>query len=283
MCRRSSITKCMFLLFNLVLINQVYSQSVDKRKPNIVFFLVDDLGWADIQPNGSTFYETPNINKLANEGMRFTNAYAACPVCSPTRASITTGKYPVTMQTTDWFGADQSEEEEAKKKNYNRILLPAPYKEYLPLEEQTLAEALKENGYKKVAIGKWHLGADTKPYQPNQRGFDKFYGFLGGSRRYFCNAAGEDKIGNDQAILHNNQNVKFDGYLTDVFGDQVVGYIDKYKKEPFLMYLAFSAVHSPLDAKTKDLEKFKGHPRQKLAAINTSIITTSITFYTYQT
>lgn len=129
------------------------------QKPNFVFILVDDLGWTDLGCFGSTFYETPNINHLASEGMRFTDAYAACPVCSPTRASIMAGKYPARMNTTDWFGAPQPE----TAKNHwtrNKPLLPAPYIEHLPLEEVTVAETLKQNGYATFFAGKWHLGRE---------------------------------------------------------------------------------------------------------------------------
>jgi arylsulfatase A-like enzyme len=165
------LTKGLAFIFFLGLSNGVIAQSKTKSKPNIVFFLVDDLGWADVVPNNSkTFYETPNISKLAKEGIRFTNAYAACPVCSPTRASILTGKYPAGMRTTDWFGAPQPEEE-AQKQNYTRPLLPAPYLENLPLEEKTIAETLKENGYKTFFAGKWHLG-ETPEFWPEFQGFD---------------------------------------------------------------------------------------------------------------
>ncbi len=111
----------------------------EEQKPNILFILVDDLGWADVGCNNpETFYETPNINRLADEGMRFTNAYAACPVCSPTRASIMTGKYPARINTTDYFGAPQPQTVN-RHWTRNKPLLPAPYNDRMPLEETTLA------------------------------------------------------------------------------------------------------------------------------------------------
>jgi len=130
------------------------------RKPNFVFFLIDDMGWKDVGCYGSTFYETANIDRLAAEGMRFTEAYAACPVCSPTRASIMTGKYPARLGITDWIGASQK---------------PTAYREYLPLAEVTIAEALKEAGYATGFVGKWHLATrdqDRAMYYPNRQGFD---------------------------------------------------------------------------------------------------------------
>ncbi|MCH7945979.1 MAG: sulfatase-like hydrolase/transferase, partial [Armatimonadetes bacterium] len=135
--------------------------------PNVLFILVDDLGWRDLGYSGSSFYETPNIDRLASSGMVFTDAYAACPVCSPTRASIMAGKYPARMGTTDWFGAPQPDR---LRENYSRPLKPAPYVNRLPLEELTLAEAFKEGGYRTFFAGKWHLGPEG--FWPEDQGFD---------------------------------------------------------------------------------------------------------------
>lgn len=216
-----------------------------KTKPNIIVILIDDAGYADFGFMGNKDLETPEIDKLAASGTIFTDAHVTASVCSPSRAGLLSGRY----QQRNGFECNGVGEGLG-----------------LSRSETTLASALKSNGYKTVAIGKWHLG-DPMKYRPNQRGFDEFYGFLGGSRHYFYDVDEQDKPGDIQAIMHNNEYVKFDGYLTDVFGDQAVGYIDKYKKDPFFMYLAFNAVHSPLDAKKEDLEKYKGHPRQKLAAM----------------
>ena len=137
-------------------------------QPNFLFLLVDDLGWADISPNRpDTFYETPNLERLARSGVRFSNAYAACPVCSPTRASLLTGRYPARMATTDWFGAPQPER---VRKNGKRKLLPAPYLDHMPLERVTLTEALREAGYATFFAGKWHLGGEG--YSPLEQGFE---------------------------------------------------------------------------------------------------------------
>jgi arylsulfatase A-like enzyme len=130
-------------------------------KPNFVFFLVDDLGWADVACFGSTFHETPNIDALANTGMKFTDAYAACPVCSPTRASIMTGKYPARLNITDWIPGSSPK---------NRKLLGVEDLHQLPLEELCIAEALKAEGYATFFAGKWHLG--NTGFFPEDQGFD---------------------------------------------------------------------------------------------------------------
>ena len=141
------------------------AQKHNRTRPNFVFILADDLGWTDLGCFGSRFYETPNIDGLAATGMRFTAAYAAAPVCSPTRASILSGKYPARMNTTEWFGGPQPQ---GYKRNTK--LIPAQYQDVLPLAEKTLAEALKQAGYKTFFAGKWHLG--RQGYWPEQQGFD---------------------------------------------------------------------------------------------------------------
>ena len=137
------------------------AQAVESKKPNVIFFLVDDLGWSDVGCFGSTFYETPNIDKLAEQGVKFTDAYAACHVCSPTRASILTGKYPATIKLTDWIGG--------RGNKPFQVLLNAEKTVNLPSVETTIAERLKSLGYETALFGKWHLGKNT---DPTEHGFD---------------------------------------------------------------------------------------------------------------
>lgn len=127
--------------------------SADTPKPNVIVILVDDLGWADLSYSGSTFYETPNIDRLAQRGVRFTDAYAACPVCSPSRAAIMTGKHPARLHLTDWLPgrADRPS---------HKLLRPS-FRQVLPLQEVTLAEALKPAGCDTASLGKWHLGREA--------------------------------------------------------------------------------------------------------------------------
>ena len=128
-------------------------------QPNIIVFLIDDLGWRDLACYGSSFYETPNLDRLARQGMQFTNAYASCPVCSPTRASIMSGKYPARVGVTQFIGGHN-----------NGKLKDVPYLHYLPQEETSVASALRDGGYQTWHIGKWHLG--DAPFYPEKHGFD---------------------------------------------------------------------------------------------------------------
>ena len=221
------------------------SKQNPERKPNIIVILLDDAGYADFGFMGSEDLETPRINELARRSTIFTDAHVTATVCAPSRAGLITGRYQ------QRFGSECN--------GTGGDLGVDP-------EEATIADAMKKTGYKTIAIGKWHLG-HTEDYLPNNRGFDEFYGFLGGSRSYF-------PLENPNALhrlMHNTEPVEFTGYLTDVFGDQAVQYIDQFKDEPFFMYLSFNAVHTPMDAKKEDLEKYKDHPRQKLAAMTWSL------------
>jgi arylsulfatase A-like enzyme len=141
-------------------------------KPNVIFILIDDMGWKDIACMGSEFYETPNIDKLRSAGMLFSDAYAACPVCSPTRASIMSGKYPARVGVTQFIGGP----EHCKLGGERGRLLSAPYTPELNLSEKSLATTFKEHGYKTWHIGKWHLG--EREFWPDRHGFDVNIGGL---------------------------------------------------------------------------------------------------------
>ncbi len=226
---------------------KILSNSNDKSKPNIIVILIDDAGYADFGFMGSKDLKTPEIDKLAASGTYFTDAHVSSTVCAPSRAGIMSGRYQQRFGfecNGDEFGLDE--------------------------KEITMAQALKNENYKTIAIGKWHLGADEK-YVPNSRGFDEFYGFLNGARQYFYKPDEDDKPGNVRALMHNKKQIKFNGYLTDALGDAAVNYIDQSKNQPFFMYLAFNAVHTPMQAKQEDLEIFKNHPRKMLAAMTWSL------------
>ncbi|MCX6631479.1 MAG: sulfatase [Candidatus Solibacter sp.] len=206
---------------------------------SIVFLLVDDLGWRDFGCYGNTFYETPHLDKLAAEGLRFTNAYAACPVCSPTRASILTGKYPARLHLTDWI-AGRPQWPAAK-------LLTPPFEQQLPLRETTIAEALKPLGYRTASIGKWHLGGEG--FLPADQGFD-------------LNVAGTSR-GSPASYfgpfdLPNLKGGTKDDFLTEKLSDAADQFMeDSAGKSPFFLYLPEFAVHLPLEARQAAAEKYR--------------------------
>lgn len=218
------------------------------EKPNIIVMLVDDAGYSDFGFMGCKDLESPNIDKLAKRGVVFTDAHVSATVCSPSRAGLMTGRYQ------QRFGHECN----------------CPPAEFgTDTTEKTMADVLKTAGYKTIGIGKWHLG-DAERFHPNNRGFDEFFGFLEGGRQYFLNKS-NDKDGDPHALLHNKERVEFDGYLTDVFGDKAVEYIEANKDRHFFMYFSPNAVHTPMQAKKEDLERYKDHPRQKLAAMTWSL------------
>jgi arylsulfatase A-like enzyme len=208
-----------------------------QKKLNFVFFLIDDMGWMDLACQGSKFYETPNIDRLASQGMRFTNAYAACPVCSPTRASVMTGRYPARLHLTDWI---------AGHNRPNAKLRIPDWTQHLALEEITIAEALKPAGYATASIGKWHLGGPE--YWPEKQGFD--VNFAGTNQGQPPNYFAPYKI---QTI----PSAPDGEYLTDRLAEEACKFIDANKGRPFFVYLPHYAVHGPLMAKKEMIEKYK--------------------------
>jgi arylsulfatase A-like enzyme len=224
-------------------------------RTNIVLFLIDDLGWRDIGANGSTYYQTPNIDRLAREGARFTDAYAACAVCSPTRAAILTGKYPARLLLTDWLPSGRW--------NPKAKLQSGRFVRGLPVEELTLAEALREGGYRTASIGKWHLGSE--PFSlPEHHGFDvNIAGNAHGAPgSYFFPYAGDWKIpATDQRATWN---VLPDGqpgeYLTDRLTDEAVKFIRASLEKPFFLYFPHYGVHTPLEGKKDLVAKYERVP-----------------------
>lgn len=218
----------------------------DVMTPNVIVILIDDAGYVDFGFMGSEDLPTPEIDKLAKSGMVFTDAHVSATVCAPSRAGLIMGQY----QQRSGFEANGT----------GGIGLSE--------EAFTIADAFKTKGYKTYALGKWHLGEETSDH-PNQRGFDEFYGFLAGSRSYFP----LEKPSVNRMLQHNGERVAFDGYMTDVLAAQAIQYATASAKEdqPFFMYLAFNAVHTPMEAKAEDLKRFKGHPRQELAAMTWSL------------
>jgi arylsulfatase A-like enzyme len=201
------------------------------QRPNIIFILADDLGYMDIGANNpKTFYETPNIDGLASRGMRFTAGYSACPVCSPTRASIMTGKYPQRVGVTDYIGGTKVGK-----------LLPAPNQDHLALEEVTLAERFRAEGYATFFAGKWHLG--TGEYSPNAQGFGP--GLTGTGQFYYPPGDTPPPSPRD------------DPKTTDRIANEAVRFIESHKDDAFFAYLPFLAVHTPILGRSNLVEKYE--------------------------
>jgi len=212
------------------------------ERPNIVFILADDLGWRDLGNEGSTFYETPHIDRLATGGAKFTRGYATCQVCSPSRASILTGKYPTKHGITTWIG--DASGEDWRKRGRHDSHLPADYERNLRTSEITLAEALQDAGYRTFFAGKWHLGSEGS--WPEDHGFaiNKGGWDVGGPRGGFY-------------APWENPNLESgpDGEsLTLRLARETAEFIEEAKDEPFLAYLSFYTVHAPLQT-TPDLWK----------------------------
>jgi arylsulfatase A-like enzyme len=216
-------------------------------KPNVVFLLVDDLGWGDFGCYGSEFYDTPNIDKLASQGMLFNNAYAACTVCSPSRAAILTGCYPARLHLTDWISGH--------KRPYDILAVP-DWKMKIDHERIVLPEAMKEAGYTTAFFGKWHLmpegQADFEQHYPTNHGFDtnvggRDWGQPKGAGKYFSPFG-----------MPNLDDGKPGDYLTNRLTEAAVEFLDKTKKDkPFLLYFSYYTLHGPLMAPPELVEKYK--------------------------
>jgi arylsulfatase A-like enzyme len=232
------------------------TSAAEPTKPNFVFFLVDDLGWADVGAFGSEFYETPNIDKLAASGMKFTNGYAACPVCSPTRASILTGRHPVRVNITDWIpGMNASRAKLAKFKHVDD-------RDNLALEEVTIAEVLQQHDYQTFFAGKWHLGDEG--HWPTDQGFDHN---IGG------NSKGSPPGGyyapwKNPTLEANSP----DEYVTERLTAESIKFMEQRDpKRPFLLYLSYYNVHTPITPYKKRIEHFQQKAEQEFDSPTPSV------------
>ena len=206
-------------------------------RPNIVIIVGDDMGYHDIGVHGCQEIPTPHIDSLAKNGVRCTSGYVSGPYCSPTRAGLMTGRY---------------------QQRFGHEFNPGPNPTAdvgLPLDQVTLADRLKQAGYVTGMVGKWHLGHERK-FHPLSRGFAEYYGFLGGAHSYFVNNNRGTK-GQVNAVLRGFEPVPEEEYLTDAFAREAAAFIDRHQKEPFFLYLAFNAVHTPMHATDKYLDRFK--------------------------
>ncbi|MGS2722597.1 sulfatase-like hydrolase/transferase [Porticoccus sp. GXU_MW_L64] len=225
------------------------------QQPNVLVILVDDAGYQDFGFQGSEEFKTPRIDSIAKAGVSYTDAYVSTPFCSPSRAGLLTGRY------TQRFGYE-----------FNLTHQPPAGVDGnymgLAVEEKTIADLMKARGYATVAVGKWHVG-ELPQFHPNKRGFDHFYGFLGGGSTYH-----PDNPKRQIRMERDGEPVKPQSYLTDDFAREAASYIEQLKDQPFFMYLAFNAVHTPMDVLEKDMQRFahiQDFQRQRLAAMTWSL------------
>lgn len=216
------------------------------RAPNIIVILTDDQGYGDVGFNGSTEIPTPNIDRIAKEGVRFDRGYVSFPVCGPSRAGLLTGRYQ------SRFGYDLNASEN-----------PLDPTAGLPLTEMTIADMLDKAGYTSAVMGKWHMGNHDQ-FHPFERGFDEFYGFPNGGHNYFLDQLRNIPIKEAQNggqlyqswLMVGRKQVPTSGYLTDWLSDHAVDFVERHKDKPFFLYLAYNAPHTPMQATQKYLDRF---------------------------
>ena len=210
-----------------------YNSTHDNELPNIVFILADDLGWADLPCYGNTFNEAPHLDKLAADGIRFTNAYAACPVCSPTRASIQSGQYPARVGVIDFITGHW--------RPFEEVIVPKNRTQYLPGEIQTMAEQLKKAGYSTGYFGKWHLGYSAETV-PEAQGYEKVHVYSGGG------------FYNPKFIPEPKK--QYTGRLSEILTKMSMEFIEENKDNPFFLFLAHYDVHVQLDGDKELIDKY---------------------------
>lgn len=240
------ISSLLIFLFLIIISDSCLLNTQDQSKPNIIIILVDDLGWNDLSYMGSEYYETPFIDKLAKQGMKFTHAYVTAPNCAPSRASLLTGQYTPRHNI---FTVNSSE----RGKSQLRKIIPVENQMNLNLDKLTIADVLRDHGYKTACIGKWHLGKPPQ-FGPTAQGFDINIGGhqLGHPKSYFS--------------PYKNNELK-DGpdgeYLTDRLTEEAVKFIDENNNDPFFLYLSHYGVHTPIQAKQKMIQKFDKKKKSK--------------------
>jgi arylsulfatase A len=237
-----------FVRYFIVLSFLVHPAIEAEQRPNVILILADDLGWTDLACYGSELHETPHLDRLAQQGMRFTQNYSACTVCSPTRAALLTGKYPARLHITDWIPGAMPD---------NPKLLVPDWTKYLPHSETTLAECFQSAGYATANIGKWHLGTDE--YYPEKHGF-------------VLNIAGTDKPQPPSYFAPWKIPTLTEGregdYITDRLGEEAVKFIESAKDSPFFLYLPHFAVHTPIQGRADLVEKYRNKLKPGLRHTN---------------
>ena len=251
--RRIRLTIVFAAAFAAVAGYQAASVAAVAKRPNVLIIVADDLGYGDLGFQGGKDVPTPHLDGLARGGTRCTSGYVSCPVCSPTRAGLLTGRYQQRFGHEFNPGPQQNGSREAFG---------------LPLTETTIANQLKKAGYRTGQVGKWHLGF-SKRFLPNERGFDESFGFLGGAHTYLPSSEGKTS-----GIFRNGEEIHETEYLTDAFGREGASFIERNASNPFFLYLTFNAVHAPLDTRPDKLEQFKhikDRKRRSYAAMLSSL------------
>lgn len=225
--------RLVFMTLSIAALLSATDLAAETKKPNIVLIVADDLGYGDLGIHGGKDIPTPNIDALAKAGVRATSGYVSGPYCSPTRAGLLTGRYQ------QRFGHEFNPGGGGGNEAIG-----------LSLDEVTLPARLKDAGYVTGMVGKWHLG-NASQFHPQQRGFDEFFGFLGGAHPYFPGSPANNPI------LRGTEAVDDPTYLTDAFAVEATGFIERQKDKTFFLYLPFNAVHNPQHAKVEHLELFK--------------------------
>ncbi|MFC4872561.1 sulfatase [Negadavirga shengliensis] len=251
---------CFVFIFHCI---GAWAQVTAQDRVNVILIHVDDLGWTDLSSFGSDYFQTPHIDRLAAEGVKFTQSYAAAAICSPSRVALLTGQYPARTGITDWIRAkfqggdlpaDGSNPQGYDAHEGKPLKTPQNYL-YMPLEEVTLAELLQESGYRTAHIGKWHLGPEG--YFPENQGFDENYGGcdLGQPPSYFDPYLPPNEI--KDYVIPNLPPRKEGEYLTDREGDEAVGFIQRNRDQPFFLHWAPYAVHTPIQAREELIQKYE--------------------------
>ncbi|MBH55374.1 MAG: sulfatase [Opitutaceae bacterium] len=241
------------------LIGSICSANVENHsKLNFVVIMVDDMGWTDLSGYGSNLHKTPHIDGLAANGMKFTNAYASASICTPTRAAFMTGKSPAKLKMTIWHEASGNPPQ-------NRQLIPPVVKGSLPHEEVTIAEILREAGYRTGHVGKWHLGLAS--HYPETQGFDYSFGgtFWGAPATFYFPYRGTWGTGKNIHPRYipgiDPNEPRENEHLTDRLTDEAMGFLENAKNDPFFLYLSYYTVHTPIEGKPELAEKYQGQIR----------------------
>lgn len=223
-----------------VLTSACKEKSKTQSKPNIVFILADDMGCAQLGCYGSNYYQTPNIDRLASEGMLFTQAYAAAAVCSPTRASIMTGKYPARLHLTDFIAGNNRDDYPLRQPEWQK---------FLPLDEVTYAEVLKQHGYKTAHFGKWHLSPEktppeSLPFNPDKQGFDEHF--------VTCKPSGD--------LAQPWQDAEMDAHNVDTITSLSLSFMERNRENPFFLFVSHNTIHDPLKEHAETIRKYENVP-----------------------